>query len=167
MALVAPIAIGLAIAALIVRPLDTPERRVEAYLSATRTGEEAKALDAWVVFSRIRDPAPLLARRTDLTHELASARVGQTYRIGRTEWWRTCCTPGPIGDARDAGLARMHVTATDATGRPHDLVSEIFVRDITWWGEAGGPSTRDWTLYEVHREGDLCLVPSSAYGCVR
>ena len=64
------------------------------------------------------------------------------------------------------GTARCR-PATDATGRPHDLVSEIFVRDITWWGEAGGPSTRDWTLYEVHREGDLCLVPSSAYGCVR
>lgn len=167
LAIVAAIAIGLALTALVVRPLDTPERRVEAYLSATRTGDDARALGAWVVFSRMRDPAPLLARRNDLTHELASARVGQTYTVRRTEWWRTCCEPGPIDSPRNAGLARMHVTATDASGRTYELVFEIFVRDITWWGDAGSPSTRDWTLYEVHREGDPCLFPSTAFGCAR
>ena len=162
------IALILALLLVVVRPLDTPERQVDGYLSATGAGDEARALDAWAVFSGGLHPLPaLLARRTTLTHELAARRVGTTYIVRPIDWWRTCCEPGPIDGPRNAGLARVHVAATDASGEEHDLVFEVFVKKLAWWGDAGGESVRDWTLYEVHREGDPCVFPSSAYGCAR
>jgi hypothetical protein len=66
-----------------------------------------------------------------------------------------------------AGLARAHVTATDPSGKTYELVFEVFVKNLTWWGDAGGETVRDWTLYEVHRASEPCVFPSSAYGCAR
>jgi hypothetical protein len=40
------IVLTLAVLALVIRPLDTPERQVDAYLAATGAGDEARALDA-------------------------------------------------------------------------------------------------------------------------
>ena len=158
----------LALLLVVIRPLDTPERQIDAYLAATGAGDEARALDAWAVFTGGLHPLPaLLARRSALTHDLAAARVGTAHAIHSIEWWRTCCEPGPIDNAANAGLARVHVTATDAGGNAHDLVFEVFVKKLTWWGDAGGETVRDWTLYEVHREGEPCVFPSSAYGCAR
>jgi hypothetical protein len=50
---------------------------------------------------------------------------------------------------------------------PYELVFEVFVKKLNWSGDAGGDTVRDWTLYEVHRETDSCVFPSSAYGCGR
>ena len=162
------IALVLAVLFVVIRPLDAPERQVDAYLSATGAGDEARALDAWAVFTAGLHPLPaLLARRTALTRQLAAARVGTTHAIRSIEWWRTCCEPGPTDGPRNAGLARVHVAAIDASGAEHDLVFEVFVKKLAWWGDAGGESVRDWTLYEVHREGEPCVFPSSAYGCAR
>ena len=162
------IALILALLFVVVRPLDTPERQVDAYLAATGAGDEARALDTWAVLTGGLHPLPaLLARRTALTHELAAARVGTTHAVRSIDWWRTCCEPGPIDNAGNAGLARVHVTATDASGTAHELVFEVFVRKLAWWGDAGGERVRDWTLYEVHRESEACVFPSSAYGCAR
>ncbi len=132
-------AIGVAIASLaawsfVIRPaLDTPERRVSAYLSATSSGNEASALEAWVPYpANVLLSTELRARRADLTRELATLRVGRTYAIQSVDWWRTCCEPGIVDGPGTAGLARMHVIATDQTGNEHRLVK------LTWWGDAAG-----------------------------
>jgi len=153
---------------LVVRPFDTPERQVDAYLAATAAGDESRALGAWGIFTGGIHPLPaLLSRRAELTRALAAQRVGTTHTIRSIEWWRTCCEPGPIDDPGNAGLARVHVSATDPSGATYDLVFEVFVRKLTWWGDAAGETERNWTLYEVHREGEACVFPSSAYGCAR
>jgi hypothetical protein len=162
------IALVLLIVALRIRPFDTPERQIDAYLAATSAGDEARALEAWSLFRGGIHPLPaLLARRTDLTHELAANRVGTTRTVRSIEWWRTCCEPGPIDDPDNAGLARAHVTATDPSGTTYELVFEVFVKKLSWWGDASGETVRDWTLYEVHRASESCTFPSSAYGCGR
>lgn len=158
----------LAVVALTVRPFDTPERQIDAYLAATSAGDEAEALAAWPVFTGGIHPTPaLLARRTELTRELAAKRVGTSHVVRSIEWWRTCCEPGRIDDSRNAGLARARVTATDPNGNSYELVFEVFVKKLSWNGDAGGDTVRDWTLYEVHRADAPCVFPSSAYGCGR
>lgn len=163
-------ALGLAVVALwtlvVVPRLDTPERQVARYLAATSAGNEQEALDAWPTFAGGIHPLPaLLARRTEVTRDLASLRVGRSYQVRSIEWWRTCCEPGQIDDPGNAGLARMHVSATDAAGQEHQLVFQVFVKRIAWWGDAGGETVKEWTLYEVHREHETCIFPSTAYGC--
>lgn len=146
--------------------LGAPEREVARYLAATSSGKEQEALDAWPTFVGGIHPRPaLLARRAEVTHELASLRVGRSYQVTSIEWWRTCCEPGRIDDPANAGLARMHVTATDGAGQEHKLVFQVFVEKIAWWGDAGGERVKEWRLYEVHREDQSCVFPSSAYGC--
>jgi hypothetical protein len=153
---------------LVVAPrLDTPERQVASYLAATSSGKEQDALDAWPTFVGGAHPRPaLLVRRSELTRELTSLRVGTSYRVTSTDWWRTCCEPGRIDDPGNAGLARLHVSAIDAGGTEHKLVFEVFVKSITWWGDAAGETVKEWKLYEVHAENEPCIFPSSAYGCV-
>jgi len=153
--------------AVVVAPrLDTPERQVARYFAATSTGQEQEALDAWPTFVGGAHPRPaLLVRRTELTRELTALRVGASYQVRSIEWWRTCCEPGRIQDSGNAGLARMHVSATDAAGHEHQLVFEVFVKNINWLGDAGGEHVKEWKLYEVHREYETCIFPSTAYGC--
>jgi len=50
-------------------------------------------------------------------------------------------------------------------GHRHQLVFEVFVRQLNWLGDAGGETVKEWKLYEVHREGESCVFPSTAYGC--
>ena len=161
------VAATVALWTLVVAPrLDTPEQQVARYLAATSSGKEQDALDAWPTFVGGAHPRPaLLVRRTELTRELTTLRVGSSYRVRSIDWWRTCCEPGRIQDPANAGLARMHVTATDPAGAEYALVFEVFVKNITWWGDAGGETVKEWKLYEVHREYELCIFPSSAFGC--
>ena len=148
--------------------LDSPERRVAGFLASTSRGDEPAALGGWAVFTGGIHPQPLLLeRRAALTHELAANHVGGRYAITSVEWWRTCCEPGPIADQSNAGLARVHVTTSGTGTQTYQLVFEVFVKKLAWWGDAGGETVRDWTLYEVHREGEPCVFPSTAYGCVR
>jgi hypothetical protein len=169
-AAVAVVALGiasLAAWAFVIRPaLDTPERRVAAYLGATSSGNEGLALEEWVPYPRtVSFSDELRARRTVLTHELSTLRVGATYGVRSVEWWRTCCEPGLVDGERNAGLARMHVIATDQTGNQHRLVFEVWVKTLTWWGDAAGETVKDWTLYEVHREGEPCHLAGPIFGC--
>ena len=143
-----------------------PERRVDAFLAATRSGDEKAALEAWSLFSGGAHPrAELVQRRLELTRALVALRVGASHRVVSIDWWRTCCEPGRIDDAGNAGLARMAVVATDRDGHEHRLVFRVFVKQLTWWGDAGGERVREWRLYEVHREDEACRFPSRAYGC--
>ena len=158
---------SLAAWALVIRPaLDTPERRVAAYLAATGSGDEGAALDAWVPYpATVLISTELRARRADLTHQLTTLRVGGTYAIRSVDWWRTCCEPGLLDGPSNAGLARMHVTATDQAGTEHRLVFEVWVKTLTWWGDAAGETVKDWTLYEVHQEGESCHLARPPFGC--
>lgn len=166
------IVVGIAVAslaawAIVIRPaLDMPERRVAAYLAATSSGNESAALDAWVPYpGTVLMSAELRARRGDLTKELTALRVGRTYAIRSVDWWRTCCEPGLMDGEKNAGLARMHVIATDRAGTEHRLVFEVWVKKLTWWGDAAGETVKDWTLYEVHREGESCHLDRPPFGC--
>ena len=146
--------------------LDTPERRVAAYLAATSSGNESAALAVWVPYpGNVRLGADLRARRVELTRDLAALRVGGTYVIRTVDWWRTCCEPGEVQGERNAGLTRIHVIATDQAGGEHRLVFEVWVKTLTWWGDAAGQTVKDWTLYEVHREGEPCHLAGPAFGC--
>ena len=166
-AVVGVVIASLAAWAFVVRPaLDTPERRVATYLSATSSGNESAALDSWVPYpGTVLISDELRARRTDLTHELTASHVGRTYAIRSVDWWRTCCEPGLINDERNAGLARMHVVAADQAGNEQRLVFEVWVKKLTWWGDAAGETVKDWTLYEVHREGESCNLDRPPFGC--
>lgn len=159
--------VSLAAWAFVIRPaLDTPERRVATYLSATSSGNEGAALEAWVPYpATVLINTELRARRADLTHELTMLRVGRTYAIRSVDWWRTCCEPGLVDGEGNAGLARMHVIATDQAGNEHRLVFEVWVKTLTWWGDAAGETVKDWTLYEVHRVGEPCHLSGPTFGC--
>src|SRR5919106_3553314 len=91
---------------LVIAPrLDSPDGEVARYLAATSAGNEQAALDAWPTFVGGIHPLPaLLARRGEVTRELVKLRVGGSYRVTSTEWWRTCCEPGRIDDPSNAGL---------------------------------------------------------------
>jgi hypothetical protein len=152
--------------------VDSPDRHVARYLSATARGDGNAAIDEWAVYVSARDPrfhAPdqLLERRRVLTAELAASRVGDRYTITSVEWWRTCCEPGRIDDPKNAGLSRVHVTTSGADGKTYRLVFEVWVKDLTYWGDAGGEWLHDWRLYEVHEEDQPCVFPTVAYGCIR
>jgi len=39
------------------------------------------------------------------------------------------------------------------------------VKNLVWWGDAAGETVKDWTLYEVHREGESCHLARPPFGC--
>ncbi|HET7700162.1 MAG TPA: hypothetical protein VFM06_04760 [Candidatus Limnocylindria bacterium] len=132
-----------------------PESRVRVYLEATARGDQTGALGVWQTCCQA--PPALEARRASLTRELAAAGTGQQFRIELIEWWRTCCEPGIINDPRNAGRARMFVSATDRAGATHELVFEVWVKDGAYWGDAAGYPRHDWTLREVYSRGEQSL----------
>ncbi len=150
---------------------DSPERHVARYLGATGSGDGYGAMNEWAVYvssadPRFHAPAELVERRRSLSIELATARVGKRFTIDTIDWWATCCTPRPIDDPKNAGLARLHVTTTSEDGQTYRLVFEVWVKDLTWWGDAAGEWLHDWRLYEVHNEDEPCVFPSTATGCI-
>jgi hypothetical protein len=150
---------------------DTPEAHVARFLSATSRGDASAAMDEWIVYVNASDPrfhAPdeLVQRRRDLTAELSAQRMGREFQITAIDWWATCCDPRPT-TKDNAGLARVYVTTRGAAGQSRRLVFEVWVKDLVWWGDAGGEWLHDWRLYEVHDEDEPCVFGSSAVGCVR
>jgi len=150
---------------------DTPERHVARYLSATSRGDAYAAMDEWTVYLSASDPrfhAPdeLVQRRRDLTIELSTDRVGREFQVTAIDWWATCCDPR-LTTKDNAGLARVHVTTSGEDGKTRRLVFEVWVKDLVWWGSAGGEWHHDWRLYEVHDEEQPCFFGGSAVGCVR
>ncbi len=132
-----------------------PESRVVEYLHATSRGDEASALGVWQTCCA---PMPdLEARRASLTRELATTGAGQQFRIEFIEWWRTCCEPGIISDPRNAGRARILVSASDRAGAKHELIFEVLTKDGAYWGDAAGYPRHDWTLREVYPRGEQSL----------
>ncbi len=151
---------------------DSPERHVARYLGATGSGNGNGAMNEWDVYVSSTDPrfhAPdaLLERRRTLSIELATNRVGKHFTIEKIDWWATCCTPRPIDDPKNSGLARVHVTTTGESGLTYRLIFEVWVKDLTWWGDAAGEWLHDWRLYEVHPEDEPCVFGGTAYGCTR
>lgn len=150
---------------------DSPERHITRYLAATARGDDYGAMNVWDIYVSSTDPRfhasdQLVQRRRDLTIRLAADHIGIPYTATATEWWATCCTPRTVDGQKNAGLARVHVTATGKDGSPHRLVFEVWVKDLYWAGDAGGEWFHDWRLYDVHDEDQPCLLGGSAYGCV-
>lgn len=148
---------------------DSPERHVARYLDATSFGDFPRAIGQWATYDgNARMPTePIAARRHDMTVDLASNRVGRSYTITSIEYRRTCCTPDRVDDLRGAGLARVHITTTGENGKTYRLVFEVWVKELTWWGDAKGEWLHDWRLYEVHTEDEARVFPDPAYGCIR
>jgi hypothetical protein len=159
-------AVVLVIAVLV--PPDDPQPLVARYLRATASGDERAALEVWALYERSVGQGNAIAeRRTSTTADLARRRAGARYAITSIEWWRTCCEPGRIDDPHNAGLARVHVTTSDAAGTEHRLIFEVWAKDLVYWGDAAGSPRHEWTLYEVHREDEPCVFPNPTYGCIR
>ncbi len=138
---------------------ETPPAKVEAYVAALAHGDEAAALNLWELPS-LRDQAQLSAlaeRRGQVTAALLASRRGAAFTIVRTEWWGTCCEPRVIGDARDAGGARMRVQFTNVRGMPPVYVFDVFVRDLPYWGAAMDYPLRQWVIRDVYPEGQAPL----------
>lgn len=130
-----------------------PETRVASFLEATARGDESAALSTWQLWPCCIERPALEARRTGLTKELADLGVGIKHRILFTEWWSSCCEPRIVDDPAHAGRARIFVSATDKSGREHELVFEVVAEkriSLSGPGHDLGP----WVLREVHRRGE-------------
>jgi len=70
-----------------------------------------------------------------------------------TQWWRTCCEPGVISTGVAAGGARLRLQVQDQQGNPHVYLADVFVRETSYWGTAGGSPPRDWVVRDVYADG--------------
>jgi hypothetical protein len=133
----------------------TPQAQVGRYLQAVAQGDLPAALALWA------PPGPtdaaLAARRQSITGELLAYGPDLEYRILDVTWWRTCCEPGRIEDASQAGLARFEV-AVGGEGRPE----QVYVFDLLvpggYWGDAAGNPVRTWQLVDVYPRSQVPLV---------
>ena len=141
---------------------ERPEAKVATYLRATAAGDEMAAAALWEIPDWLarQEVGPLLAsRRADVTREVASLRLsGSAHPLG-IEWWRTCCEPGVIDNAREAGLARIYASLS----RPDDARVRYYVFDVltrggAYWGGAMGYQPREWMLVDVYPMGEQPLV---------
>lgn len=130
---------------------DTPEQRLESFMSAVVKGDEGAALAAWHVGPHGDAPriASLAERRTTVTRALIAQRP-KAYRIESVEWWGMCCEPHIMDSARFASGARYTIDIDGARYRVdtyadhHDEV--VF-----------GVPPRDWVVRDVYRVEDKPL----------
>jgi Flp pilus assembly protein CpaB len=133
----------------------TPQARIAAYLEAIGKGDQQTALDLWSPAGP--DSPELEARRRVVTAALLAYGPGLAYQVLDVEWWRTCCEPGVIEDASDAGGARVRVRLHGG-----NLPARVYVFDLLvpggYWGEAMGNPLRTWAIFDVYPEGQAPLV---------
>jgi hypothetical protein len=135
---------------------ETPQAKIDAYVQALLHGVEQSALAAWELPDwalPAERSALLMGRREQVTRDLLAAGIRNDYLILHTEWWRTCCEPGPICDGREAGGARVSVQFMDQEGRPLQYTFDLFTRDGAYWGGAMGYPPRRWALRDVYPAG--------------
>jgi hypothetical protein len=149
---------GTALRAAVVERLagETPQAKIDTYVQALRRGDSQAAAAAWELpdweLPEGRS-ALLAARREQATRDLMAAAIQRDYLLIHTEWWRTCCEPAPICDAREAGGARVTVQFLDRIGRPLSYTFDLFTRDGAYWGGAMGYPPRRWALRDVYPAG--------------
>jgi hypothetical protein len=137
---------------------EPPEAKVEAYLRATAAGDDDAALAVWELpdwLARQEAGARMAERRTSVTRQLASLRLGERASTLDVEWWRSCCEPGVVESPREAGFARVSVSLT----QPEDARLWIYVFDVVtrggaYWGGTLDYPPREWMLVDVYRMGD-------------
>lgn len=127
----------------------TPQALIARYLTAIAAGDRQSALASW---SPPEMPnAALLARRQATTDELLAYGPRLEYRVLDVVWWRTCCEPGVIDDADEAGGARVRIALT---GR--DRPEKVYVFDLLvpggYWGAAAGYPVREWAIVDLYPE---------------
>ncbi len=133
---------------------ETPQARITTYLRAVEAQDRAAALDAWWLSAAGSGTfTGLVDRRDRVTDELLAHQI-TGFTIFEPEWWSTCCDPGVICDARNAGGARVHVQVLDKLGQPWSYTFDDFV-DGVYFGEAAGNEYRRWILRDVYPRGDL------------
>jgi hypothetical protein len=133
----------------------TPRARIAEYLGAIAQDEGQAALDRWSPAGP--ENPDLEARRQAMTTTLLAYGPNLAYQVLETEWWRTCCEPGVIDDAGEAGGARVRVRVWGK-----DLPERVYVFDLLvpggYWGAAMGNPLRTWAIYDVYPEGQPPLV---------
>ncbi|HEX5417311.1 MAG TPA: hypothetical protein VFZ25_16725 [Chloroflexota bacterium] len=139
---------------------ETPSAKVDAYVEAVARGDETAALARWELptwnLPNERTDA-LRARRLETTRALITAGMRSEVTIRSAEWWRTCCEPGVIHSAADAGGARLTVRLTDRNGATHVYTFDVFNRDGAYWGAAMDFPARHWVVRDVYPVGQLPL----------
>lgn len=133
----------------------TPQARIAAYLEAIAQGDRQAALDLWSPAGP--DSPELEARRRAVTAALLAHGPTLAYQVLDVEWWRTCCEPGVIEDANEAGGARVRVRLYGG-----NLPARVYVFDLLvpggYWGEVMGNPPRTWAINDVYPEGQAPLV---------
>ena len=134
---------------------DTPTVRARAYASALQRRDDDAALNLWELPAWDHQLVLDLARRReDITHQLIRANLQQDFQILHVEWWRTCCEPGVVHNAHEAGGARIQVQFLDQQGLPVVYTFDVFCRGGPYWGKAAGYPPRDWVLRDVYPPGE-------------
>ena len=132
---------------------ETPQVKVDAFMGAIILGNRSTAVDLWYLDDLSPDSdkyKALQARREKVTDELLHAQIQPEYMILRTEWWRTCCEPGVICDARGAGGARLHIQLIDSQGLPAHYIFDVFSVEQPYWGAAMGYPPRHWVIRDIY-----------------
>ena len=139
---------------------ETPQAKVEAYLSAIRRADRQAALARWPANPSLG--AEFEARRLRVTDELLALGSSLTYRITGIEWWSNCCEPRPIDSSASAGVARLRLEITGGKGAPREYIFDV-TTDGPYWGEAGSNPVRHWALRDVYSpaERPLAFPPTS------
>ena len=140
---------------------ETPKAKVAAYFGAVIKGDERKALTIWQLPEwegwESSEAAPLLSeRRENVTKELLAMGI-KDYNILNVEWWGTCCEPHVIENPREAGGARIRVQLTSRDDDEHVYILDVFHRETSYWGGAGGYLPRHWVLRDVYPSGQKPL----------
>ncbi len=133
---------------------ETPQNKVEAYLSAVHRGDREAALACWPANERLGVDHE--ARRQQVTDELLALGSSLRHRVLEVEWWSGCCEPSPLNDPAIAGMARMQVEIMDDQDRPQQYVFDV-VTTRPYWGAAGGP-VRRWVLQDAYPAGERPLA---------
>ncbi len=140
---------------------ERPEAKVDAYHRATAGGDQTAALALWEIPDWLarQDVGPQMAdRRTAVTRELASLRLGWDGKPIDVQWWSTCCEAHVIEHPREAGFARVYVSLT----RPDEQRVWLYVLDVVtrggaYWGGASGYQPRQWMLVDVYPQSEQPL----------
>lgn len=140
----------------------TPQARIAAYLRAIQAQDRDSALEVWMLPQEGSVSfAALSERRSSVTDELLGRRI-TGFMIFEPQWWSTCCDPGVIQQARNAGGARVRVQVLDDRGRPWSYTFDVFV-DSPYFGDAAGNPYRRWQLRDVYPVGELPLFWTLVY----
>ena len=131
---------------------ETPQSKITAYLEAIQAQNRDAALDIWILPANSPE---LDDRRNLITDELLAHKI-TGFTIFEPQWWKTCCEPGVVFSASNAGGARVRVQVLDQSGQTWSYTFDIFV-DGPYFGEAEGNPYRHWMLRDIYPTGDLPL----------